>query len=576
MPIHNNDVAGIFEELADFLEIKGENQFRVRAYRNAARTVASLSRNVAELAAAEKGLDGIPGIGKDLADKIRTIVATKKLPLLEDMKKELPEGLSALMKVRGLGPKKIALLYKELKVASLEDLKRAATEGKIRELPGFSEKTEQAILEELGRSKAAGHGPVRFKLAVAEQIVTPLFEDLRKAKGVEAIEIAGSFRRRAETVGDVDILVAAEKGRDVIDRFVHYDDVSKVLAEGQTKASVLLRGGLQVDLRVVSLVSFGAALHYFTGSKPHNIAVRLMGVKRKLKVNEYGVFRGKKMIAGRTEEEIYKLFGMPYIEPELREDRGELQAAVKGRLPRLVRLADIRGDLHAHTKATDGHYTAMEMAEAAKRLGYEYLAISDHSKRVTMAHGLDAKRLAQSVKEIDRLNGKLKGITLLKSIECDILVDGSLDLPDGILGELDLVLCSIHYNFNLSKEKQTERVLRALDNRLVNIFCHPSGRLINERPAYEIDLGKVMRAAVERGCYLELNSHPDRLDLDDVHCQMAKEMGLKVALSTDAHSLDDLALMRFGIGQARRGWLEPADVINTRGLGELRKLLKRT
>ena len=575
MPIHNNDVAEIFDELADLLEIRGENQFRVRAYRNAARTVASLSRNVVELAAEEKGFDGIPGIGKDLADKIRTIVATKKLPLLEDLRKELPEGLSTLMKVRGLGPKKIALLYKELKVASIEDLKRVATEGRIRELPGFSEKTEQAIIEELGRTKVAGHGQVRFKLAVAEQIVTPLFEDLKRAQGVERIEIAGSFRRRAETVGDVDILVAAEKSHDVVDRFVHFDDVSKVLAEGETKASVLLRGGLQVDLRVVPLVSFGAALHYFTGSKPHNIAVRLMGVKRKLKVNEYGVFRGRRMIAGRTEEEIYKLFGMPYIEPELREDRGELQAAIKGKLPRLVRLDDLKGDLHAHTKNTDGHYTAAEMAEAAKKLGYEYLAISDHSKRVTMAHGLDAQRLAQAIKEIDKLNAKLKGITLLKSIECDILVDGSLDLPDGILRELDLVLCSIHYNFNLSKEKQTERVLRALDNRLVNIFCHPSGRLINERPAYEIDLGKVMKAAVERGCHLELNAHPDRLDLDDVHCLMAKRMGLKIALSTDAHSLDDLALMRFGIGQARRGWLEPADVINTRGLGELRKLLKR-
>ena len=576
MPIHNNDVAEIFDELADLLEIKGENQFRVRAYRNAARTVAGLTRSVADLAAEEKGLDGIPGIGKDLADKIRTIVATKKLPVLEDMKKELPAGLSTLMRVRGLGPKKIALLYKELRVASLEDLKKAAVEGKIRELPGFSEKTEQAILEGIGRTKVSERGPERFKRAIAEQIVTPLFEDLKKARGVEEISIAGSYRRWAETVGDVDILVAAEKSADVMDRFIHYDDVSKVLAEGDTKASVLLRGGLQVDLRVVPLESWGAALHYFTGSKPHNIAVRLMGVKRKLKVNEYGVFRGKKMIAGRTEEEIYKLFGFPYIEPELREDRGELQAAAKGRLPRLVRLEDIRGDLHAHTKTTDGRYTAAEMALAAKKLGYDYLAISDHSKRVTMAHGLDAKGLAKSIKEIDKLNAKLKGITLLKSIECDILADGSLDLPDSILRELDLVLCSIHYNFNLTKEKQTGRVIRALDNRLVNIFCHPSGRLINERPAYEIDLEKVMKAAVERGCYLELNGHPDRLDLDDVHCQMAKEMGLKIAISTDAHSLDDLALMRFGIGQARRGWLEPADVINTRSLAELRKLLKRT
>ncbi len=576
MPIHNNDVAEIFDELADLLEIKGENQFRVRAYRNAARTVAGLSRSVADLAAEEKGLDGIPGIGKDLAEKIRTIVATKKLPVLEDLKREMPASLSTLMKVRGLGPKKIATLFKELKVASLEDLKKVATEGKIRELAGFTEKTEQAILEGLGQTKITERGPDRFKRAVAEQIVTPLFEELKKAKGLDRIEIAGSYRRWAETVGDVDILAAAKDSAGVMRRFVHYDDVSKVLAEGETKSSVLLRGGLQVDLRVVEPKSFGAALHYFTGSKAHNIAVRLMGVKRGLKVNEYGVFRGKRMIAGRTEEEIYKLFGMPYIEPELREDRGELQAALKGRLPRLVTIGDLRGDLHSHTKTTDGRYTVEEMAEAAKALGYEYLAITDHSKRVTMAHGLDAKGLAKSNKEIDKLNAKIKGITLLKSIECDILADGSLDLPDAALAGCDLVVASVHYYGKLPKEKQTERVIRALDNKHVNIFGHPSGRLINERPAYEIDLEKVMRVAVERGCFLELNAHPDRLDLDDVHCLMAKKMGLKIAVSTDAHSLDDLKLMRFGIGQARRGWLEAADVVNTRSLPELRKLLKRT
>jgi DNA polymerase (family X) len=576
MPIHNNDVAEIFDKLADLLEIKGENQFRVRAYRNAARTVSSLSRSVGDLAKEEKGLDGIPGIGKDLAEKIRTIVATGKLPVLEDMLKEMPASLSTLMKVRGLGPKKIAALYKELKVASLEDLKNAATEGKIRDLPGFTEKTEQAILESLGQTKITERGPDRFKRAVAEQIVTPLFEALKKAPGIAAIEIAGSYRRWAETVGDVDILIAAKKSKDAMDRFIHYDDVTKVLAEGETKSSVILRGGLQVDLRVVEPESFGAALHYFTGSKAHNIAVRLMGVKRGLKVNEYGVFRGKKMIAGRTEEEIYKLFGMPYIEPELREDRGELQSALKGKLPRLVTLRDIRGDLHSHTKTTDGHYSMEEMAEAAKKLGYEYLAISDHSKRVTMAHGLDEKGLAKANKAVDKLNARLKGITLLKSIECDILADGSLDLPDAILAECDLVIASVHYYNKLPKEKQTERVIRALDNRHVNIFGHPTGRLINERPPYEIDLEKVMKAAVERGCVMELNAHPDRLDLDDVHCQMAKKLGLRIAISTDAHSLDDLRLMRFGIGQARRGWIEADDVINTRSLPELRKLLRGT
>jgi len=575
MPIHNNDVAEIFDEVADFLEIKGDNPFRVRAYRNASRVVSGLSRDVADLAAEQKGLEGIPGIGKDLAEKIRTIVAAKKLPFLEDLKKEFPPGLGAMLMVRGLGPKKVAALHKELGIGSIEELKKAAEGGKIRELSGFSEKTEQAILEGIDRTPVTERGPERFKLAVAEQIVTPLFEELKRAKGVAEIAIAGSYRRRAETVGDVDILAAAGKSADVMARFVGYDDVEKVLAAGETKASVVLRGGLQVDLRVVPLASFGAALHYFTGSKSHNIAVRLMGVKRKLKVNEYGVFRGKKMIAGRTEEEIYKLFGFPYIEPELREDRGELQAAAKGKLPRLVRLEDLRGDLHSHTKETDGHSTAAEMAEAAKALGYEYLAISDHSKRVTMARGLDEKRLAKAIKDIDKLNARLKGITLLKAIECDILADGSLDLPDSILRELDLVVGSVHYNTKMTKEKQTERVIRALDNPYVHILGHPSGRLINERPAYDIDLEKVMRAAVERGCFMELNSHPDRLDLDDIHCQAAKAMGLKVALSTDAHSLDDLRLMRYGIGQARRGWLEPADVINTRPLADLRKLLKR-
>jgi len=575
VPIHNNDVVEIFDEVADFLEIKGDNPFRVRAYRNAARTVSGLSRSVADLAKEDKGLDGIPGIGKDLAEKIRTIVATKKLPFLEGLKKEFPPGLSALLRVRGLGPKKVAALHKELKIASVEDLKKAAADGKIRALAGFSVKTEQSILEEIGRGQVTDRGPERFKLARAEEIVTPLFGELKGAAGVEEIAIAGSYRRRAETVGDVDILAAAEKSQAVMDRFVHFDDVDKVLAEGETKSSVLLRGGLQVDLRVVEPKSFGAALHYFTGSKAHNIAVRLMGVKRGLKVNEYGVFRGKKTIAGRTEEEIYKLFGMPWIEPELREDRGELQAALKGKLPHLVTLGDIRGDLHSHTKTTDGRSTAEEMAEAAKKLGYEYLAISDHSKRVTMAHGLDAKGLAKANKAVDKLNAKLKGITLLKSIECDILADGSLDLPDAVLAECDLVIASVHYNSKMSKEKQTKRVIRALDNRHVNIFGHPTGRLINERPAYEIDLERVMKAAVERGCVLELNAHPDRLDLNDVHCQMAKKMGLKIAVSTDAHSLDDLKLMRFGIGQARRGWIEPADVVNTRPLPELRKLLKR-
>jgi DNA polymerase (family 10) len=576
LPINNNDVAGIFNQVADLLEIQGENQFRIRAYRNAARTVADLSRGVADLAAQEDGFKGMPGIGKDLADKIRTIVKTGKLPLLTELEKKVPAGLTTLMRIRGLGPRKAAFLYHKLKISTPEALKKAAEAGKIAKLEGFGEKTEKAILEELARTKLTEPEPQRFKLAVAEQIVEPLVAELAKVKGVEKAVIAGSYRRRLETVGDVDILVTAAKSSAVMDRFVKYEDVEKVLAQGASKSSVVLRGGLQVDLRVVPAASFGAALVYFTGSKAHNIAIRTIAVKKKLKINEYGVFRGAKSVAGRTEAEVYATIGLPLIPPELRENRGEIEAAKKGALPHLIELKDLKGDLHSHTKTTDGRYTSAEMAQAAKERGYEYLAISDHSKHVTVARGMDAKGLARKVKEIDGLNKKLKGITLLKSVELDILVDGSLDLPDSILKELDFVICSIHYNFNLPKAKQTERVIKAMDNKYVNIFCHPTGRLINERPAYEIDLEKVIKAAKERGCYMELNAHPDRLDLDDVHCQMAKELGVKVAISTDAHSLNDLDLIRFGIGQARRGWLGPGDVINTRRLPELRKLLKRT
>jgi DNA polymerase (family 10) len=348
-----------------------------------------------------------------------------------------------------------------------------------------------------------------------------------------------------------------------------------VLSQGTTRSSVILRAGVQVDLRVVSQASYGAALLYFTGSKAHNIALRRMAVNKKLKINEYGVFKGKKRVAGRTEEDVYKQVGLPYIEPELREDRGEIEAARQNRLPRLIGLDDIRGDLHSHSKSTDGRYSLEDMAEAASQLGYEYLASTDHSKHVTVARGLNVRRLSRQIKEIDRLNGKLRRLRVLKSIELDILEDGRLDLPDDILKELDLVICSIHYKFNLSREKQTDRIIKAMDNPYFHIFCHPSGRLINERRPYEVDMEKIIAAARKKGCYLELNAHPDRLDLTDIHCKLAKDSGVKVAISTDAHRLDDLKFMRFGIGQARRGWLEPEDVLNTRSWKELEKLLQR-
>jgi len=572
MPVQNSDVSDIFNKVADLLEIEGANPFRVRAYRNAARTISSLPRSVSDMIESEENLTELPGIGEDLAGKIKEVVQTGSLAQLEALESNTPSELSRLMKVAGLGPKRVKAIYENLGVVDLKSLKEAAEKGKVRELEGFGKKTEQTILEEL---EDVEDREERIKLMEAEQRASPLVAYLRKTKGIKEITVAGSYRRRKETVGDLDILVTCKKGSNVMDRFAEYEDVKKVVSKGTTRSTIVLRSGLHVDLRVLRQVSYGAALHYFTGSKAHNIAVRKLGVKKKLKINEYGVFKGKKRTAGKTEKQVFEAVNLPYIEPELRENRGEVEAAQKGSLPQLVGLDDIRGDLHAHTKETDGHASLKEMADAAKAHGYDYLAITDHSKKVTMARGLDAKRLAEQIKEIDRLNGKLKDIVILKGIEVDILEDGSLDLGDDILKELDLTVCSVHYHRKLSKKKMTERIIRAMDNPYFNIFAHPTGRLINERNPYEIDLERIMEAAKERGCYLEVNAHPDRLDLTDRHCKMAKDMGLKLAVSTDAHSVADLDFIRYGLDQARRGWLEADDIINTRSLRELRKRLKR-
>jgi DNA polymerase (family 10) len=575
MPIHNSDVADVFNRVADLLDIKGENQFRVRAYRSAALTIGSLSKNAADMVAQGEDLTSLPGVGKDLAGKIKEIVETGTLKMLQDLEKELPPGVEEMMRIPGLGPKRIKILFSTQGIRSLDELRRAAEAHKLRDIAGFGEKTEANILEQLGRLAEAKKAGERVKINVAEQVVEPLVAYLKKVKGVKDVVVAGSYRRRVQTVGDLDVLTTCSAACPVMEKFLAYEDVDKVLAQGSTKSSVVFRNGFQVDVRLVPEESYGAALHYFTGSKAHNIAIRTIAVKKKLKINEYGVFRGQKRLAGRTEEEVYRAVDLPYIEPELREDRGEIAAAREGRLPRLLALKDIRGDLHVHTQATDGHYSIEEMAQAARKLGYEYMAVSDHSRHVSVARGLDAKRLALQMKEIDALNARLKGIIVLKGIELDILEDGRLDLPDEILDELDIVTCSVHYKFNLPREKQTERIIRAMDNPHFQILNHPTGRLINERRAYELDLEKVMRAAKERGVAIELNAFPDRLDLDDVHCKLAKEMGLKVGISTDAHAIDHLLYMRFGVGQARRGWLEPADVLNTRSFKDLQKLLKR-
>jgi DNA polymerase (family 10) len=573
MPVHNADIAAVFDEIADLLEIQGENPFRVRAYRNAARSVGELGRDLASLLDEGKELPKIPGIGADLAAKIGEICKTGTCKLLEELHRAMPPAITELLRIPGLGPKRVKLLYDKLKIRSTDELKRAARAGRIREIAGFGAKTEETILRALAERSAT---PGRCKLAVAAQYAAALEAYLAKVQGVRKVTVGGSFRRMRETVGDLDILVAADAGSPVMERFTRYDEVKNVLSHGGTRASVTLKSGLQVDLRLVPPESYGAALHYFTGSKAHNIAIRKLGQARGLKINEYGVFKGERRVAGDTEESVFGAVGLPWIPPELREDRGEIEAARAKRLPRLVERDDLKGDLHSHTKATDGHNTLGEMAAAAKAAGFTYLAITEHSRRLTVARGLDPKRLLKQIDDIDGLNGELKGITLLKGIEVDILEDGRLDLPDSVLSRLDLVIGAVHSAFDLPRGRQTARMLRAFDNRYFTLLAHPSTRLIGEREAIDVDMGRIVRAAKKRGCYLELDAQPDRLDLTDVHCQMARDEGVLVAVNSDAHSTFDFGHLAFGIGQARRGWLEAENVLNTRTLAQLRPLLKQT
>ncbi|MGA8862505.1 MAG: DNA polymerase/3'-5' exonuclease PolX [Gallionella sp.] len=573
MPVHNADITAIFEAIADLLEVEGANPFRIRAYRNAARILGDLPQEARGMVERGEDLTRLPGIGTDLAAKISEIVTTGHCSLLDRLRKELPPAITELLKIPGLGPKRVKALYHDLDVQTVEQLQRAAQDGRIRALPGFGAKTEQNILQAV---QAHANQSQRFKLATAAQYAETLRGFLQRVPGVQQVIVAGSFRRMRETVGDLDILVTAAPDSPVMRRFTAYDEVAEVYSAGDTRASVLLKCGIQVDLRVVARESYGAALHYFTGSKAHNIAIRRIAQQLGLKVNEYGVFRGAKKIAGESEESVYRAVGLPYIPPELREDRGEIEAARAGRLPRLVELSDLKGDLHAHTKATDGHDSLRDMALAAKAFGLEYLAITEHSRRLTVAHGLDPVKLAKQCDEIDRLNAELDGITLLKGIEVDILEDGSLDLPDSVLAQLDLVVGAVHSKFELSRAKQTERILRAMDGPHFTLLAHPTGRLIGQREPYDVDMLRIIRHARQRGCFLELNAHPERLDLLDSQCQSAKEEGVLVSVNSDAHSTFDFANLKYGVGQARRGWLEKADVLNTRTLAALRKLLKRT
>jgi DNA polymerase (family 10) len=573
MPVHNADIAADFDELADLLEIEGANPFRIRAYRNAARTLRDLPQDVAAMLAKGEDLTELPGIGKDLAAKIREIVETGTAAMLEEHRKTVPATLVELLKIPGIGPKRVKVLYHDLGVRTLDQLQKAAEEGRVRTLRGFGDKTEQYLLHHL---QARTGEAKRVKLAIAAQYAESLIAYLKESPGVERVVAAGSYRRAKETIGDLDLLVTAAPGSAVMDRFVSYPEVEEVLAQGATKASLRLACKLQVDVRVVPGESYGAALQYFTGSKAHNVALRQMAQRRGLKINEYGVFKGDRTVAGATEESVYAAVGLPWIPPELRENRGEFDAALAGRLPRLVEVADLKGDLHAHTKATDGQNSLKEMAAAARDRGLEYLAITEHSRRLAMAKGLDSQRLREHLEEIDRLNDTAIGITLLKGIEVDILEDGSLDLPDDDLSRLDLVVGAVHSHFRLSRQKQTERILRAMDHPYFTILAHPTGRLIDERAPYDVDMSRVIRHARERGCFLEVNAHPIRLDLVDTDCQLAKEAGVMVSINSDAHSTLDLGNLRYGVGQARRGWIETREVLNARPLHELRPLLMRT
>jgi DNA polymerase (family X) len=568
MPVQNAEIAAMFDQAAELLEIAGESQFRVRAYRRAARVIEGQPQSVRSMLSTGRDLSELPGIGKDLAGKIGDIVNTGHFELLDTLKKELPGELGDMAGLPGLGPKRIKLLYDKLKVRNLDDLRRVLKNGRLAELKGFGPVSARKLAAALDKPREQK----RFRLAVAEAEAAALTAYLR---GSGRIAVAGSLRRRRETVGDLDMLVTAKDGAAVGDRLAAYDRVAEVLAHGPTRTTVVLRSGMQVDVRAVPEESYGAALVYFTGSQAHNIALRGIAIAHGWKLNEYGLFSGRRRIAGRTEEEIYKKLGLACIPPEMREDRGEVALAKAGKLPRLVTVDDMRGDLHVHSDWTDGTAPIEAMAEAARARGYAYIALTDHSRRVAMAHGLDPARVTRQIREIDRINGRLSGIVILKGIEVDILKDGDLDLPDATLAKLDIVVASVHSFFDLPREVQTERVIRAMQNRHVAIIGHPSGRLIGSRAPYEIDMERVIAAARELGCCLEINAQPDRLDLDDIHAHAAKEAGVRLAISTDSHSVAGFGNMRFGVDQARRAWLTAGDVINTRPLGELRKMLRR-
>ncbi|MBI5559906.1 MAG: DNA polymerase/3'-5' exonuclease PolX [Deltaproteobacteria bacterium] len=568
-------------EIADLLEIKNENPFRVRSYRNAGLIIEGLPISLESMVLKdEKSLEDIPGIGTSIHEKIVEIIKTGQCGVHRDLLKEVPSGVLELLKVSGVGPKKAGLLYEKLGIKTVEALEEAARAHRLRNIPGMGERSEGKILKAIEEYKNLKSSSGRFRLSTAEPAARKYAEHMKGLPGVIDVEVAGSLRRWKDTIGDIDILVTCRKGTPVMERFTNYPEVRDVVSKGETKSMVILKSGLQADVRVLEKKAFGAAIQYFTGSKSHNIALRDRAKKMGLKLSEYGVFEEKtgKRLGFEKEEDVYRAIGLPWIPPELRENRGEIEAAEKGELPTLIEGKDIKGDLHVHTNQSDGNSTIEEMAESAMARGYEYILITDHSKAVGIAHGLDGARLEKEMREIDGLNEKLKKngtkFRVLKGAEADIRADGTLDFSPEVLKKLDCVVGAVHSGFSMPKAEMTGRIVKALSTGYVNILAHPTGRLIGSRQPYEVDMEEVIACAKKHGVCLELNSYPERLDLNDVHLRLAKERGVMISISTDAHSPFHFEYVLYGVYTARRGWLEKTDVVNTRPLGELMKLFK--
>lgn len=572
MALENTQIAGIFDEIADLLELQSANPFRVRSYRNAAQTVRSLSDRLENLAEQGEDLSKLNNIGKSTADKIREIIDTGTCKRLENLREEVPEGLPELMHIPGVGPRKAVQLHVELGVDSIDDLKKAAEKGRVRELEGMGKKTEQNILQGIETVK---HTAGRLLLSEASDYFDTLAKYLNGLSELDRWDVAGSFRRGKETIGDFDILVRADDREKAADAILAYDAVDEVIGRGRERVSVRLRGGVQIDFRFFDEPAFGSALMYFTGSKSHNIRLRKIAQERGWKLNEYGLFKDTRRLAGKTEEAVYQRLHLDWVPPELREDRGELDAAAEGRLPDLIDADDIQGDLQCHTTASDGKNTIEEMAQAAKDFGHTYLAITDHSHRVTMAQGLDDDRAKKHADAIRKVDDRMKRFRLLAGIEVDILKSGKLDLKEKTLEGLDWVVASVHYNRNMSRKAMTDRMVSAVKSGVVHCLGHPLGRLIGQREPMAVDLDRLFAACAEHNVWMEINGQPERLDLPDVHCRHARDAGVQFTFGTDAHSTDGLRFMSYAVRAARRGWLTKDDVLNTKNISQLEKELKR-